>query len=396
MQESETLESATSKEVTWIQVDLDAIAHNVRELKARIGECVQLMAVVKANAYGHGAVPAARGALQAGASHLAVARVVEGIELREGGIAAPILVMSYTLPSDAPTLVERHLTPTVNTLELARALSSEARRRRLAPIPVHVKVDTGMGRFGLLPDEVLGFVRALAGLPGLELEALYTHFGAADEADKAYTYQQQRLFVDVLTRLRESGLEVGLAHAANSAATLDMPATHLQMVRCGIVLYGMRPSSEIKATIPLRPAMSLHSRVARVRTLPAGSSISYGRTFVTSRPTRVALVPMGYGEGYHRLLSNRGSVLIRGHRCPILGRVCMDQFVVDVTAVRDVSLDDEIVVLGRQGSEEISAEEIAELAETISYEVTTSILPRVSRLYLQEGRVVEVHGLLTQ
>ena len=253
-----------------------------------------------------------------------------------------------------------------------------------------------MGRFGLLPDEVLGFVRALAGLPGLELEALYTHFSVADEADKAYTYQQHRLFVDILTRLREGGFEVGLAHAANSAATLDLSATHLQMVRCGIVLYGMRPSTEVEPTIPLRPAMSLHSRVARVRTLPAGSSVSYGRTFVTNRPTRVALVPLGYGEGYHRLLSNRGAVLIRGHRCPILGRVCMDQFVVDVSAVHGVTLDDEVVVLGRQGSEEISAEEIAELAETISYEVTTSILPRVSRLYLQGGRVVEVHGLLTQ
>jgi alanine racemase len=396
MQESETLESATSKEVTWVQVDLDAIAHNVRELKARIGERVQLMAVVKANAYGHGAVPAARCAVQAGASHLAVARVVEGIELREGGIAAPILVMSYALPCDAPTLVERRLTPTVNTLELARALSSETLRRGVAPIPVHVKVDTGMGRLGLLPDEVLGLVRALAGLPGLELEALYTHFSVADEADKSYTYQQHQLFVDVLARLSESGFQVGLAHEANSAATLDMPATHLQMVRCGIALYGMRPSSEVEPAIPLRPAMSLHSRVARVRTLPADSSISYGRTFVTNRLTRVALVPLGYGEGYHRLLSNRGSVLIRGRRCPILGRVCMDQFVVDVGAVRDVALDDEVVALGRQGSEEISAEEIAELAETISYEVTTSILPRVSRLYLQGGRVVEVHGLLNQ
>ena len=354
------------------------------------------MAVVKVNAYGHGTVPAARCAVQAGAGHLAVARVEEGIQLREGAIAAPILVMGCTLPCDAPTLVERHLAPTMNTLELARALSSETRRRRVAPIPVHVKVDTGMGRFGLLPDEVLGFVRALAGLPSLELEALYTHFSVADEADRSYTYQQHQLFVDVLTRLSESGFRVGLAHEANSAATLDMPATHLQMLRCGIALYGMRPSSEVEPAIPLRPAMSLHSRVARVRTLPAGSSISYGRTFVTSRPTRVALVPLGYGEGYHRLLPNRGSVLIRGRRCPILGRVCMDQFVVDVSAVRDVTLDDEVVVLGRQGSEEISAEEIAELAETISYEVTTSILPRVSRLYLQGGRVVEVHGLLIQ
>jgi len=395
MEEPGLLESVRS-EVAWAQVDLDAIAHNTRELKKLIGNRVQLMAVVKANAYGHGAVPVTRVALQNGASWAAVARVAEGIELRRGGIKAPILLMGYTPVPDASAIVDYRLTPTVNTLELARALSAEVERRHIAPLAVHIKVDTGMGRFGLLPGEVLDFVRALSALPGLTLEGLYTHFAVADEADKSYTYQQHHLFMEVLRQLSGAGFHIRFTHEANSAATLDMPETHLDMVRCGIAIYGMRPSSEVEPTIPLQPALSLHSRVARVRTLPAGYSISYGRTYITTKPTRVALVPLGYGEGYHRLLSNRGEVLIHGQRCPILGRVCMDQFVVDVSAIPDVQLDDEVVVLGRQGREEISAEEIAAHAETINYEVTTAILPRVSRFYLQGGRVVEVRGLLAE
>ncbi len=396
MHEPCSVESATSREVTWAQVDLDAIAHNVRELKKLIGDRAQLMAVVKANAYGHGAVPVARTALQCGASWVAVARVSEGIELRRGGIVAPILLMGHIPASDASAVIDYSLTATVDTLELARALSAEIERRRAPLLAVHVKVDTGMGRFGLLPDEVLDFVRALTALPGLELQGLYTHFAVSDEADESYTYQQHYLFAEILDQLGEAGFQTALAHEANSAAVLAIPETHLDMVRCGIALYGLRPSSEVEPAIPLQPAMSLHSRVARVRTLPAGSSISYGRTYITAKPTRVALVPIGYGEGYHRILSNRGAVLIRGRRCPILGRVCMDQFVVDVSAVPDVQLDDEVVALGRQGHEEISAEEIAAQAETINYEVTTAILPRVSRVYVQGGHVVEVRGLLTE
>ncbi|HID61659.1 MAG TPA: alanine racemase [Anaerolineae bacterium] len=389
--------------LTWAEVDLDAIAHNARRLKERVGEKTELMAVVKANAYGHGAVPVARTALENGASRLAVNRALEGVELRQAGITAPILILSYSLPNEAETIVRWDLTPTVTTVEGALALSAMSDRQSKVT-PIHVKVDTGMGRFGLLPDEVVPFVRRISELPGLKLEGLFTHFAVADRADKTYTRRQFGLYLRVVEQLENAGFTIPLKHVANSAATLDLPEMHLDMVRCGIALYGLSPSDEVEPAIPLKPAMALKSRVARVRTLPPGSSISYGCTYTTTRPTPVALVPVGYGDGYHRLLSNKGSVLIGGKRAPIVGRVCMDQFVVDVTAhfdklrtgIEGVRQDDEVVVFGRQGEEEISAEEVAALAGTINYEVVTSILPRVTRVYLKGGEVVEVRPLVEE
>jgi len=379
--------------LTWAEVDLDAIAHNARGLKERAGEGTELMAVVKANAYGHGAVPVARTALENGASRLAVNRVLEGVELRQAGLTAPILILGYSLPGEAETIVRWDLTPTVTTVEGALALSAMSDRQGKVT-PIHVKVDTGMGRFGLLPDEVVPFVRRIAKLPGLKLEGLFTHFAIADLADKTYTCRQFDRYMQVVRQLEDAGFTIPLKHVANSAADLDRPEMHLDMVRCGIALYGLRPSDEVEPAIPLKPAMALKSRVARVRTLPPGSSISYGCTYTTTRPTPVALVPVGYGDGYHRILSNKGSVLIGGKRAPIVGRVCMDQFVVDVTGHEGVRQDDEVVVFGRQGEEEISAEEVAALAGTINYEVVTSILPRVTRVYLKEGQVVEVRPLV--
>jgi alanine racemase len=398
--------------LTWAEIDLDAIAHNARELKRLVGEKTELMAVVKANGYGHGAVPVAEAALNNGASSLAVHRTLEGVQLRQAGITAPVLIMGYTLPAEAETIIRWDLTPTVNTLEQARALSAAVSHPPFIPpnpstssghrfggerggaLPIHVKVDTGLGRFGLLPGDVVGFVQAISELPGLSPEGLYTHFAMADAADKAYTLQQFEIYLEVVKRLEEAGFTIPIKHVAGSAATLDLPETHLDMVRCGIALYGLRPSEEVEPTIPLRPAMSLKSRVARVRTLPAGSSISYGCTYTTSEPARVALVPVGYGDGYHRLLSNRGQVLIHGQRAPIVGRVCMDQFVVKVSHIPNVQQDDEVVLLGRQGDDEISVEEVATWAETINYEVTTSILPRVTRVYLKGGQVVAVRSLV--
>ena len=432
--------------LTWAEIDLNAIAHNARELKRHVGEKTELMAVVKANGYGHGAVPVAKVALDNGASRLAVHRTLEGVQLRQAGITAPVLIMGYTLPAQAETIVRWHLTPTVNTPEQAQALSAAASHPPFIPpnpstssghrfggergggLPIHVKVDTGMGRFGLLPEEVEDFVQAISALPGLILEGLYTHFALADAADKTYTLQQFEIYLEVVKRLEEAGFTIPIKHVANSAATLHLPQTHLDMVRCGIALYGLRPSSEVDPTIPLRPAMALKSRVARVRTLPPGSSISYGCTYTTSEPTLVALVPVGYGDGYHRLLSNRGQVLIRGQRASIVGRVCMDQLVVKVTAPTpnpspesrggeeaprppaslppqswgergaggspNVQQDDEVVLLGRQGDDEITAEEVGAWAETINYEVTTSISPRVTRVYLKGGQVVAVHPLV--
>ena len=374
--------------LTWAEIDLDAIAQNAAGLKARAGGRAELMVAVKANAYGHGAVPVAWAAMEGGATRLAVHRTLEGVQLRQAGIAAPILIMGYTVPAESGRVVRWNLTPTVNSKPQAEALSEAAVAQRSA-LPVHVKVDTGMSRYGLLPDEVLDFVRFLSGLPGLELEGLYTHHCVADLADKAFTRHQFSIYVDVVKRLEEAGFAFPLKHVSNSATTLDLPEMALDMVRCGIALYGLRPSDEVEPAIPLRPALALKSRLARVRTLPAGASISYGRTHITDEPTRVALVPVGYGDGYHRILSNRGAVLIHGRRAPIVGRVCMDQFVVDVSHIPAARLHDEVVLIGRQGKEHIPAEEVARWAETINYEVTTSLLPRVVRIYLREGKEVE-------
>ncbi len=364
--------------ITWAEIDLDALRANVRAIKAFIGPAVEIIAVVKANAYGHGAVAVAKAALAAGATRLAVHRVNEGVELRKGGIEAPILLLGYAPIAAAATVVQYRLTPTVITKAFAQALDGYSGE----PIPVHIKVDTGMGRYGVLPEEAVDFVRALDAMPHIVIEGIYTHFATADEADTSYMRQQFRIFRDVLAAVENVGIRPLLRHACNSAATLSFPEAHLDAVRPGLALYGMQPSSEWSSPVPLHPVLTLKSRVARVRTLPAGSSIGYGRTYTLQKPTRVALVPIGYGDGYHRILSNRGQVLIHGQRARILGRVSMDQIVVDVDHIPEVRMEDEVVVIGQQGEEAIRAEEVARWAETINYEVTTSLLPRVTRVYL--------------
>lgn len=386
-------------EVTWAEVDLDAIAHNVRGIMQHIGPGVELIAVVKADIYGHGAVPVSRTVLESGATRLAVHRLVEGLQLRRAGIAAPVLVMGYTLPARAEAVVRWDLTPTVNERNQAETLAAAAGRQGKR-LPVHVKLDTGMGRWGLLPEEAVAFCRWLVTLPGLELEGVYTHFAVADEAGEfaqAYSRRQFDIYLDVLRALATHGLSVPLRHAANSAATLTFPEAHLDAVRPGIILCGMPPSHEVTSPFPLQPAMTLKSRVVRLRTLPAGASIGYGRTFATERPTRVALAPVGYGDGYHRLLSNRGQVLVRGRRVPIRGRVSMDQVVIDVSAIPDVRQHDEVVFFGSQrgewGQATLPAEEVGAWAETLNYEVTTSLAPRVTRVYLRGGEVVAIHRL---
>lgn len=373
----------------WAVIDLDAIAHNVGTIKAYVGDRVELMAVVKANAYGHGAVPVARVALQSGAGWLAVSRVGEGVALRRAGILAPILVMGYTPAADAARAVAYDLRLAVTSMALAEALSSAASQMHKT-IPIHIKIDSGMGRWGLLPEQVRDFVHALRGVPRLKLEGAFTHFAVADLADKRYTRQQFAIYSEVLEALAADGIQIPVRHVANSAAALDLPEMHLDAVRIGIALYGLRPSAEVEPAVPLRPALTLKSRVGRVQTLPAGSSISYGRTFVTRGPTPVALIPTGYGDGYLRLNSNRGAVLVRGQRAPIRGRVCMDQLVVEIDGIEGVQVDDEVVLIGRQGDQVLSAEEVARWGETINYEVVTQLMPRVPRVYLSGGEVVSI------
>ena len=378
----------------WAEIDLNAIANNVRELRRRTRPQARLMAVVKANGYGHGAAEVARTALANGAEWLGVARLPEAVALREAGLAAPMLVFGYTPPADAGRLIDYDLRQSVYSLEAARAYSTvaEARGRK---IRVHLKVDTGMGRLGMLPAAPGGsnpghgvedgFIReatAVARLPGLEPEGIFTHFAASDSADRSYARRQLALFIEVVSALRANGLEFELRHAANSAAVIAMPESHLDLVRPGIAVYGLRPSAEIDLSgIFLKPAMVLKARIIHLKAVPAGSCISYGLTYCTPHPTVVATVPAGYADGYRRQLSSKGEMLVRGRRVPVIGRVCMDLTMLDVGAVPEARVEDEVVIFGRQGAESISADDLAHELSTINYEIVCDVTARVSRVY---------------
>ncbi|MHB1005317.1 MAG: alanine racemase [Chloroflexota bacterium] len=376
----------------WAEIDLGAVEDNVAALRGCLTGGAEVMAVVKANAYGHGAARASRAALAGGATWLAVNVADEGVELRHAGITAPILVLGYVPPWEADKVVFYSLTPTVNTHQLAMALASAAGKRSVR-LPVHVKVDTGLSRYGLPPEEVVPFVRTLASLPHLRWEGLWSHLATADEADKSFAYQQMEVYNGTLRALDAEGLRPRLRHIVNSAGTLDLPEMHLDLVRPGIAIYGLYPSPAVHRAVALRPAMALKSRVARLRRLPVGSTVGYGRIFTAERETLVALVPGGYADGLRRGLSNVGYVLVRGRRAPIVGRVSMDQIVVDVTDVPGIEHDDDVVILGRQGGDEITAEELGAWMGTINYEVVTGVSQRVPRVYLRDGEVVAVETM---
>jgi len=363
---------------TWVEVDLEAIAHNVQRIVETVGPKVIVLAVLKADGYGHGAIRVARTALNNGARYLGVASINEGAALRRAGITAPILVLGYTPAWQARELVLNSLSATVFNLDVARALSRAAADLN-GQVPTHVKVDTGMGRLGLLPDEVLPFVLELQRLPNLVLEGVFTHFSVAD-SDPDYTRWQLDRFRQVLGMLAGAGIHPPLAHAANSAAVLTLPESHLDMVRPGIALYGLHPSPQVRCPPDFRPALRFKTQVAQVKTLPPGSYVSYGNTYQTSGEQRIAVIPVGYADGFRRAPRHWGEVLVRGRRVPIVGRVSMDQTMIDVTAIPGVRQGDEVVLIGEQGDEQITAEQVAERLGTISYEVVSEILARVPRV----------------
>jgi alanine racemase len=360
---------------TVAEIDLEAIRHNVRALKPPGAE---LMAVVKANAYGHGDVPVAQAALAAGASRLGVALVEEGLRLREAGIDAPILLLSEFPPDAAKDALHADLTATVYSEEGAEAVAQAAESLD-RPVPVHVKVDTGMHRVGIDPSAVAGLVDSLVGR-AVELEGVWTHFARAEDVDDATTADQLRRFRSVLDRLAEAGVRPRFAHAANSAAVMAWPASHLDLVRVGIAMYGIAPGPRLEETLPLRPAMALHSRVGHVRRLDAGEAVSYGHRYRLERAATVATVPVGYADGYPRRLSNVGRVLIRGRRYPVAGIVTMDQIMVDC-GDDAVERGEEVVLLGTQGRDRIRAEEVAGWAGTIGYEIVCGVSDRVPRVH---------------
>jgi alanine racemase len=372
----------TQDRPTWTEIDLEALAGNVRRTQQIVGPEVAICAVLKADGYGHGAASVARTALNNGAQMLAVACLAEAVTLRRAAIDAPILALGYTPAWQARDTVRQDVIATVYDLDVARALSRAAADLNRSA-RVHVKVDTGMARLGLLPDEVAPFMAELMALPGLAVEGIFTHFSVADSAapeHRAHTRAQLAAFHRVLAELAAMGVAIPLVHAANSAAMLNWPESRFAMVRPGIALYGLAPSPDAPLPAGFRPVLSWKTQVAQVKTLPAGAPVSYGNTFVTQRATKVAVAPVGYADGFRRGPAHWGHVLVRGQAAPIIGRVTMDQTLLDVTDIPDVRQGDEVTLIGRQGASEITVEQVAERLGTISYEVVAEILARVPRV----------------
>ncbi len=368
----------------WAEVDLDCLAENVRALSQRAGQS-RLLAVTKGNAYGHGAVPVAREALAAGAWGLGVTDVFEGEELRRSGIAAPILVLGSSSISMARRLVASRLRCTLGSLEMGRALSAAASAAGEKAI-VHIKVETGLNRYGLDPDGAQLLAEQLRGLPNIEVEGISTHLASVDEGDKTYTNEQYLAFRAVAKELAW----IPLQHVASTGAVLDLPDLNLGLVRCGIGIYGYYPSDEVSRAVQLKPALALRSRIARVTAIEAGTSVGYGRAWTAERRSLIALVMAGYADGLPRSLSNRGVILVRGQRAPLVGRMAMDMHMIDITNIRGVEVDDEVTLIGEQDRESIWATEVGSLAGTISYEILAGLAARVPRLFIKGGRLVAI------
>ena len=380
---SEQLCSHQISRPTWLEIDLGALANNIAELRRRIGPRRLLFAVVKANAYGHGAELIAPAALEAGADRLAVAAVNEAISLRQAGVRAPILLLGYTPPELAETLLNYDLA--VSVYETRAALGFAAAAARYGqPLTVHLKVDTGMHRLGIDPADAPELCKLLSENASLRLEGIYTHFSTADEANKEYSRMQLRRFTSLLEQLTRAGCRPPVAHAANSAATVDLPEAHLDAVRCGILLYGLSPSDEAPAPPEFRPVLRWKARIAQVRSLSPGEPVSYGNTWRAPGPRTVAVVPVGYADGFPRSPRTWKSVLIGGRQAPVVGRICMDHAFADVTELTEtgipVARDDEVVLIGEQQGAAISAEDAAARLETNNYEVASRLMARLPRV----------------
>ena len=366
--------------MTTAEVDLGALAHNYHQLRQLTHPTVKFLAVVKADAYGHGAIPISKKLEELGADFLGVATVQEGIELRNGGIKKPILVLSGVYQEEVEAALDYHLTPMLYRGDIAETLAAAARARDIK-VPIHIKVDTGMGRIGVFFEEVPAFVNHVRKLENLEIEGIASHFSTADEKSASYAEEQLRRFLQVIEEMKKLGVHPPFYHIANSAAVVNLPAAQFTVVRLGIMLYGSYPSASLRDKISLRQVMCWKSRIADLKKVPTGYPISYGRTFVTQRPSLIAAIPVGYADGYNRLLSNRGKVLVKGKRTPVVGRVCMDWTMVDVTDISGVEVGEEVVLMGGQLGDEITPEEIGEWIGTISYEILCSVGKRVQRIY---------------
>ena len=380
----------------WAEIDLDAIAHNVREIKGIMGKRVEVMGIVKADAYGHGVLEVVRTLLENGVTQLAVSMLDEAIQIRRMGIDVPILILSYTDPARAEEIVLNGLTQTVFSHDIAQALSAVSVKLGRS-VKIHVKLDTGMTRVGFMPGySAVKNIMEVGRLPGLIIEGLFTHFASADESERDYTMLQFERFMSVCSELGRVGIHIPVKHVCNSAGIIQYPEMHLDLVRPGIILYGLYPSQQVDTVkMRLKPAMTLKANVILVKDVEKDTCISYGRTFRTSRLSKIATIPIGYADGYTRLLSNKGRVLVNGEFAPVVGRVCMDQCMIDVTDLtQEVHAGDEVVLFGSQKDASISVDEVASDIGTISYEVVCIIGKRIPRVYLKDGKICSVLNYL--
>lgn len=376
---------------TWVEIDLDRLRKNFQAVKEKVNENREILVAVKADAYGHGAVEISKVLQKEGVDMFGVASVDEAVELKRAGIDRPIVILSPTTSDLISLMVENDFRANVSNLDYAEDLSVAALEIG-KKTKVHIEVDTGMGRTGVLWSEALDFLAKIAGMEGIEMEGIFTHFAVAEKSPE-FTQEQTDRFINLLDKLDRSEIRIRLRHCANSAAILRYPHSYLNMVRPGLIVYGLFPSATSKS-IDISPIMSFKTRVVHIQKIPKGNSISYGRSFFTQRDSVIATISVGYGDGYSRSLSNKGEAIIRGKRTKIVGTVCMDLTMVDCTEIDDLRLGDEVTLIGRDGDEEITPEEIADLIGTISYEVTSSIGPRVPRVFVRNGLPSTIKSLL--
>lgn len=377
------------------EINLDAIAENTQNIRKIVNSNSEIMAVVKADAYGHGAVEVSKVVLYNGASSLAVAIADEGIQLRQNNINVPILILGYTPEPKIEEAVKFNLIQSVFTYDMANSISKSA--YKLGKIAkIHIKLDTGMGRIGFSPDDKsVETIKSICNLKNIYVDGIFSHFATSDEKDKSFTYTQAEIFQNFIDRLENAGIHIPTKHIANSGSIIDLPQFSFNMVRAGIILYGMYPSEFVdKSCLNLKPAMGLKTQISYIKDVPSDFPVSYGRTYFTKAPSRIATVPVGYADGYSRLLSNRGRVIVNGKYAPIIGRVCMDQFMIDVTDIPDIHIGNDVILIGRQKNREVTVEEIADIIGTINYEIVCMISKRIPRVYIKNCSVLKTISYL--
>lgn len=381
----------------WAEIDLDNFTHNIRAIKRLLKNGTEYISVIKADGYGHGAIELAEVCIENGIKWMAVAILDEAIELRNAGIENPLLVLGFTPYNKADAIISNDLSQACYSYELAKALSDSAVKLEKTA-KVHIAIDTGMGRIGFKPDmEGAEVVSHISRLPNLRIEGLFTHFAVADEEDKEYTYGQLQKYNDFLSMLDGKNVSVDIKHVGNSAATIDLPDLHLDAVRPGVIQYGLYPSDQvIKSRVDAKPVMSLKANIIHVKEVEAGTSISYGRKFITEKKSKIATLPVGYADGYTRLLFGKAKVIVNGKFAPVVGRICMDQCMIDVTGIDDVKVGDEAILMGSDGKLSITADDLASMLGTINYEIVCMFSKRIPRVYLRNGEVVKVKNYLVR